>query len=189
MKNKAFRTVSVLALTAIVGFTQTSCMGSFKLLKGLYTWNESVTDNKIVNNIIFWAFNIIPVYSIAVFVDAVVLNLIEFWTGSNPIAMEAGEVEEQLVTLKGKEYTLRASQNQFEVIDAEGKSIVMQYTADNSTWNLQTEEGLQPLAQNLDNGQVKVFYPNGATAVFDNNPSAFALMQTEVAHFNATAAK
>lgn len=189
MKNKTFRTIAVLALTAVVGFTQTSCMGSFKLLRSLYSWNESATDNKIANNIIFWAFNIIPVYSIAVFVDAVVLNLIEFWTGSNPIAMNPGDVEEQLIVQNGKEYTLRASLNTFEVVDADGVALTLNYTPNNQTWNLNQDGELTPLAQNLENGQVKVFYPNGTSSVFDNNANAFALAKSEVAHYNAMASK
>ena len=34
----------------------------------------------------FWAFNIIPVYGVLGFADVIVLNPIEFWTGSNPVA-------------------------------------------------------------------------------------------------------
>lgn len=45
--------------------------------------------------IIFLVFCAIRVYSFAVFVDAVILNLIEFWTGSNPISMNEGDIEIQ----------------------------------------------------------------------------------------------
>ena len=44
--------------------------------------------------------NIVPVYGICVFVDAVILNSIDFWTGSNPFASTTIEVDGQLVTLE-----------------------------------------------------------------------------------------
>jgi hypothetical protein len=39
-----------------------------------------------VNWIVHWAAWIIPVYPLALFADSLVLNSLEFWTGSNPIA-------------------------------------------------------------------------------------------------------
>lgn len=58
--------------------------------------------------------NLIPLYPVVVFVDAVILNLIEFWTGENPIAMQEGEVQEQLITYNGADYKVTATKNQFQ---------------------------------------------------------------------------
>ena len=82
---KTLRRLRLVATIAAVA-TATGCMGSFALTKMVYGWNESVTGNKIINNVIFWGLNILPVYSIAVTVDVVILNTIEFWTGTKLIA-------------------------------------------------------------------------------------------------------
>jgi len=82
---KILRRLRLVATIAAVA-TATGCMGSFALTKMVYGWNESVTGNKIINNVIFWGLNILPVYSIAVTVDVVILNTIEFWTGTKLIA-------------------------------------------------------------------------------------------------------
>ena len=68
-----------------------SCIGSFGLWNSLKDWNQGVS-NKFVNELIFLAFHIVPVYEIAYLADALVLNSIEFWSGSNPTA-SIGEVK------------------------------------------------------------------------------------------------
>ena len=88
MKKRLLKTTTLALAVAM----STACMGSFALTKKLYAWNDTVTGNKIINNVIFWGLNIIPVYEFAVFGDAVILNLIEFWTGSNLLA-DASDVD------------------------------------------------------------------------------------------------
>lgn len=41
-----------------------SCVGSFGLFNRLTTWNQSL-GNKFVNELVFLAFNIVPVYGVA----------------------------------------------------------------------------------------------------------------------------
>ncbi len=81
MKSRLSRIALVVTVGALAG-----CMGSFTLTKKLYGFNDTVTDSKIVNNVIFWGLNIVPVYSLAVTVDVVILNTIEFWTGTKLFA-------------------------------------------------------------------------------------------------------
>ena len=61
-----------------------SCIGSFKLMNGLLSWNRSF-DNKLVNELVFVAFCIIPVYGVSILADTLVLNTIEFWSGSKGV--------------------------------------------------------------------------------------------------------
>ncbi len=68
-----------------------SCIGSFGLSNKLLDWNRNI-DSKFVNELVFIAFWIVPVYEISALADVLVLNSIEFWTGSNPIA-DAGKVK------------------------------------------------------------------------------------------------
>ena len=56
------------------------CYGSFSLVTKAYKWNGTLGD-KWVNEAAFLALNIIPVYSVASFIDIIFLNSGEFWTG------------------------------------------------------------------------------------------------------------
>ncbi len=75
----------MIATALILASFTTGCFGKFALTRKLYSWNDEL-GNKFVKTIVFWAFNIIPVYGVFGLADMWVLNVIEFWTGSNPIA-------------------------------------------------------------------------------------------------------
>ena len=106
---------------------QTSCYGPFKLTKKVYEWNGTV-GSKFVNNLVFWGCVIIPVYDVAMFIDAVVFNTIEFWGGKNPISMNENEKEIKTVQANGKEYMIIGSKNKFHVEQVKGPN--KGYTAD-----------------------------------------------------------
>ncbi len=61
-----------------------SCIGSFALTNKVLDWNQSL-GNKFVNWLVFIVFHMVPVYEISIFIDGVILNSLEFWTGSNPM--------------------------------------------------------------------------------------------------------
>ncbi len=75
---------ALLCLLATGIATFQGCYGSFALTKKVYKFNGSL-GNKWLNSIVFFVLGA-PVYGVTTFVDAIVLNLIEFWTGSNPVA-------------------------------------------------------------------------------------------------------
>jgi hypothetical protein len=75
---------------------QTSCIGSFGLTNKLFDWNNSI-GGKFVNALVFFLFLILPVYGITLFIDAIILNTIEFWSGKSPMAVAPGEKETQIV--------------------------------------------------------------------------------------------
>ena len=80
-KSKSMMVCAVLAGSILF----TSCIGSFKLWNNLKDWNQGV-GNKFVNELVFIALHIVPVYEIAYLADVIVFNSIEFWSGSNPVA-------------------------------------------------------------------------------------------------------
>ena len=86
-----------LAATIMIcgAFLFSSCIGSFGLHTKLRQWNEGIS-NKFVIELVFIAFNIIPVYGVCYLADALVINSIEFWSGSNPMA-SIGDIK----TMKG----------------------------------------------------------------------------------------
>jgi len=44
-------------------------------------------------NAVFWLLVIIPIYEVFLVVDIVVLNLIEFWSGGDPMSMDNDDME------------------------------------------------------------------------------------------------
>ena len=83
--------------------TGAACMGNFTLTKKLYGFNETITSSKLVNNLIFWALLILPVYELATLGDALIFNVIEFWTGKNLLADASGTGDELRLTHNGAE--------------------------------------------------------------------------------------
>lgn len=127
------------AAAASLLITQTGCLGGFNLSKNILEFNRGVSENRIVNNLVFYALLIIPVYEVSMFLDIVLFNLIEFWSGDNPISMEEGEYQEQLITLKGKTYKVVATKNKMsfvEIKDGEELDLgTMEFSSDDLTWN------------------------------------------------------
>ena len=72
-KRKLVMGTLVAAMPAMVG-----CYGDFPLTAAVYEMNGRV-ENTVVEQVVFWAFVILPVYGGAMFIDAVVFNLVDFW--------------------------------------------------------------------------------------------------------------
>ncbi len=71
-------------LFTLITIIATGCTGTFQLTKKVYDFQTAPKD-KWVDEILFLAFVIVPVYGASTIVDAVVFNSIEFWTGENPM--------------------------------------------------------------------------------------------------------
>lgn len=133
------RKFKVTAACAVLGGSLmfSSCIGSFGLWNNLKSWNQNI-GNKFVNEIVFLAFHVIPVYEVAYLADVLVINSIEFWSGSNPIA-EAGTVK----TVKGEngEYLVRTNENGYTITKKgeENKPLDLVYDKENRTWNAVAE--------------------------------------------------
>lgn len=119
-----------------LGFAQTGCFGEFALTRKAYDWHASI-GNKWVRSLLLW----IPmglVYSITAMVDAVILNLIEFWSGTNPMAMQEGDYEMQLATVNGVEYRMEATKDTFTTTQltgaAAGEVRIMRFDRCDRTW-------------------------------------------------------
>lgn len=98
-----------------VSLTQYSCIGSFQLTNNLYNWNRNDVSGKWGQELVFLAFVVLPVYSLALLADGVVLNSIEFWTGQNPLAMNDGESDTKIVQQGNDIYQITAGRNKLHV--------------------------------------------------------------------------
>lgn len=86
-----------LALLAAMAPVTVGCFGKFPLTRSVYRINQAMPTG-ILETVVFWAFVILPVYSGAMLIDAVVLNLIEFWTGlSIPASTSSDEAGNKVV--------------------------------------------------------------------------------------------
>lgn len=169
---KKFLKSTVLSVCLIGVLMQTGCYGSFKMVEKVYEWNGSIED-KFVRSIVFFALCVIPVYPLAAFVDAVFLNLIEFWSGSNPLSMKEGDQEEQIVFFKGKTYKITATRNRFHIQDVnntkKSAAVDFVFTPENMTWNLEKDRKLIAISR-IEKGQdgnvcVRVFEKNGHSSI------------------------
>lgn len=139
----------IVAAAASIMITQTGCFGSFALVKKIYEFNDGISDNKVVKTLFFYLLNIIPVYGIASFLDIIIFNLVEFWSGSNPISMNEGEVEEQLMTIKGDTYKVTATKNKMSFEKVDGDLLVdmgsLVYSPEKRNWSMEKNGESQEL--------------------------------------------
>ncbi|MDD3049998.1 MAG: DUF3332 domain-containing protein [Candidatus Cloacimonetes bacterium] len=155
---KKFLVIQLVVLMLLAG-----CYGNFSLTRKVYQFNGEMGDG-VLQTVVFWAFCIIPVYSIASFLDAVVFNTLEFWTGTNPIAMQEGETEIRYVESEKGTYQITASQNRFDIvkIDGEnaGETLALVYSPENKTWSMENDDTSSVFAQ-MHDSSVDLIHPDG----------------------------
>ena len=156
MKKRILRTTLAVMLGSCVLFS--SCIGSFGLSNKVLSWNKSV-GSKFVNELVFFAFCVLPVYEISMLADAVVLNSIEFWTGSNPVA----DASSKKVQGANGEYTVQRTGNGYH-IEKEGEAVATDliFNEQEQSWNVLTSEGeIIPLFKYNSENEVVMYMPNG----------------------------
>lgn len=124
-----------ICLAAVMLSTATGCFGEFALVRSVYEWNDDVADSRFVKTLLFYAMNIIPVYGVAGAIDFWILNLIEFWTGDNPMSMNEGEMDRQIIPLEGEEYIVEATKNQFKIYQEGMEPIYLRFEESDMSWN------------------------------------------------------
>ena len=158
-KGKLILGLSVL-LSGSVMFS--SCIGSFALTNKVYDWNNSVGD-KFVNELVFLVANIIPVYSATVFIDAVVLNSIEFWTDSNPIACNVKEVKGE-----NGNYVVETNKKGYVITNEKTKEVVkLNFNESEKSWSVESNGQSVTFMTFVDKDHVKMYNPNGEATVVE----------------------
>ncbi len=155
------RSTSTLVAVALSGtILFSSCVGSFGLFNRISSWNQSI-GTKFVNELVFLALNIVPVYGVAYLADALVINSIEFWSGSNPMA-NVGDVKK----VKGEngDYLVKTLENGYSITKVgEETSMDLIYDKEANTWNVVSNgENTELLKMNND-GTADLYLPNGKT--------------------------
>jgi hypothetical protein len=139
------------------------CYGSFALTKKVYDLNGSIGD-KFINTLVMWVFMILPVYEAAGFIDLVVLNTLEFWTGSNPMVMQDGDQVVKYATSDNKTYRILIEHNKINIKETAGpdagKAISISYSPETGNWTM-NDGKVDKIIANLNQSNLKLMYPNG----------------------------
>lgn len=139
------------AIVALMCSSLTSCMGQFALTKNLYAWNEQIS-NKFVNELVFVAFWILPVYEVCALADVLVINSIEFWSGDNPMTASTKYIDTDhgryLVKCDGKGYDV--------TLQSTGESYRLDFAPESQTWSLQYDGKEYPLMTFIDDTHVSM---------------------------------
>lgn len=153
MKKKYVYVATALLLAG--SLTMSSCIGSFRLTNKVLAWNQTL-DNKFVNELVFLALNIVPVYPVSLLIDGVVINSIEFWTGENP--MEAGIVKK----VQGKDgvYTVETLKDGYKIKNESGQQMNLVYDKKTNTWNMVADGQTTKLVKMVDKNDA-IVYVNG----------------------------
>lgn len=159
-------------------FLCSSCIGSFSLFNKYEKWQCNMTSNKYVNGIV--GFILQPIVGgICLFVDSVVLNTIEFWTGSNPMA--AGQVK-TVMGQDGRYYAIKTLKNGYEVKSPIGEKTLFIHNDQNDSWSM-TQNGItkEIIRFNAD-GTIQATLQNGEKLTVSNDEAG--LMQVREAVYN-----
>lgn len=161
-------------------FLFSSCIGSFGLHSKLVNWNQNIS-SKFVNELVFLAFNIIPVYGVCYLADILVINSIEFWSGSNPMA-SIGDIK----TVKGENgnYLVKTLENGYSITkeDDENATMDLIYDKDLNTWNVVANGVSTELLKMNNDGTAQMTLPDGEqlTVTLDEQGVATARQATMI---------
>ncbi|MDE5987935.1 MAG: DUF3332 domain-containing protein [Duncaniella sp.] len=161
MKKRYLPVAIAIALTG--SMLSTSCIGSFALTNKLLSWNKQV-GNKFVNELVFFAFWVIPVYEVSCLADVLVLNSIEFWSGDNPVA--AGK---KVIDGKDGRYIVECDGKGYTITSENDKSVVrLDFDKDDQTWSVAVPGGESyELMTFIDESHVAMPAPDGSRSIVE----------------------
>jgi len=108
---RASRLLAVLCV-ALLSVQVSGCFGQFALTRAMWQFNKNISPNKFLQWAVFLVMVIVPVYGIGTLVDALVINSIEFWTGSNPVASADSPDSHTRVVRLSPDETLRLTRDE-----------------------------------------------------------------------------
>ena len=155
-------TVAVIC-TLCGALTLPSCIGSFTLTNKLLSWNNQIGE-KFVNELVFFAFWILPVYEVSALADILVLNSIEFWSGSNPVAKGTKVIDgndgKYLVKCDGKGYTIKSVND--------GSVVRLDFNDDDKSWSYSIPGGEKhTIFTFVDDTHISLPAPDGTTTTVE----------------------
>lgn len=152
---KWYLTVAVI-LTLTASLSLSSCLGSFALTNKVLNWNRQV-GGKFVNEVVFFALWVLPVYELSAIADILVMNSIEFWSGTNPVV-----AENKVIDGKDARYLVARDEKGYTITNLSDKSVVkFNFDADDNSWSIEANGKEQKLFTYVDETHINVIAPDG----------------------------
>jgi len=109
-----------------------------------------------------------PVYAGTLLIDAVVLNVIEFWSGKNPVAFSGPENLEKIVSSNGKTFKVTMGNSVITVdrLDgpAAGRELTLRYDATTSSFYSDNSKGMATKVGSISGTVLSLYSPDGTVA-------------------------
>ncbi len=173
---KKFYVSVAMLLLAGTALTTQSCIGSFALTNKVLSWNNQV-GSKFVNELVFFAFWVLPVYEVTAVADLLVINSIEFWSGTNP--MQAGT---KVIETDTGRYLVKCDGKGYDVVNEDtGDSIRLDFNEDTRTWSLDNNGEELPLLTFVDHNHVRMYDAKGRGTVVELSETGVMAYQQSVA--------
>lgn len=154
MKKKYLKLATVALISSTLFFQ--SCLGSFSLTHRVINWNNQV-GSKFLNELVFVAFWILPVYEVTAVADLLVINSIEFWSGNNPAADQSKKVK-----TKNGMYTITSCKKGYKIKGPDNFETTLSFNEKDQTWSIETANNeTYPFMTLLDPSHVKMIGPDG----------------------------
>ena len=134
-----------------------SCIGSFQLTSKLKNFNDGI-GSKWVNELVFVAFCIVPVYELSALADVLVLNSIEFWSGKKTLA-DAGETK-IIKNSKGQDIEVKTLENGYALNDGTN-TMNLVFDEKEQIWSAEYEDQVMNLIRLVDENNAQLFLKNG----------------------------
>lgn len=161
MKTKKLLAGSLLCCLSLMPLS--SCIGSFSLTNKVLNWNHRV-GSKFLDEVVFFAFWVLPVYEVTAIADLLVINSIEFWSGSNPMV----EAYTKTVETEHGNYIVVCDKEGYTVTDPSGKEFKLLFDENEQSWSLELENNeTYPLFTFIDENHVRLDVPGAETLEFD----------------------
>ena len=163
--------ISLKVVTCLLAgsFLFSSCfVGKYALWNKYINWQNHMTSSKFVNAIV--GFFLVPIVGgVCQLVDILVLNTIEFWSGSNPVASNIGKTQ-QVMGKDGRYYAVTTLKNGYEVKAPTGEITYFIHDEATDSWSVEQDGVVKELCRfNADgsiqaniNGEQKDFTLNEA---------------------------
>ena len=168
-------------LTLVTGAVlTTSCIGSFGLTNKVLDWNKGLSSCKFLNEFVFLLIS--PAYAVCSIADLFVLNTIEFWTGSNPVAQRVGTTQE-ITGKDGKLYAVTTLRNGYKIKSPDGEVIKFKYDKKTNSWSKEEKGKIEELFRINEDGTIQAHLQDGRSITV--TPDAAGLYEVRMAAVGA----
>ena len=132
-------------LVAVASLLLSSCYGSYTLTKKLYTATGGL--GQPVSTVVNWVGCIIMMPAMGI--DFLFLNTLEYWTGSNPLAMSEGQIDKRVTEIDGQlvEVTTTRGQVDIKALSGDAGSARLSYSEKEQAWYIERAGERQVFSQ------------------------------------------